>query len=94
MYTMIVRMSLDPTRLDQVDRHFHEDVVPWATRGDGFVSGRWLRSADGKQGLGILVFESERAAKVAAEGPRRYATVADRAWNIDEVVLFDQVAEA
>ena len=94
MYTMIVRMSLDPARLDEVDRHFEQDVVPWAKRGDGFVDGRWLRSADGKQGLGIVVYESEQAAQAAADGPRRYARVDGRAWNIDEVVLFDQVAEA
>jgi hypothetical protein len=94
MYTMIVRMSLDPSRLDQVDRHFHDDVVPWAKRGAGFISGRWLRSADGKQGLGIVTYSSQQDAETAATGPLRYAQVEGRAWNIDEVTLFEQVADA
>lgn len=91
MCTLVVRMTLDPARLDDVDRHLEQDVAPWARRQAGFRTGRWLRSADGKQGMGVMVFESEQAARAAAEGPRHHAPVDGRAWNIDEVELFDQV---
>ena len=42
MNTMVVRMTLDPTRNAQVDRHFHDDVVPNAKRQASFVSGQWV----------------------------------------------------
>lgn len=94
MHTMIVRMTLDPDRLPEVDRHFAQDVVPWASRQDGFVGGRWLRSADGTQGLGIVVFDSARSVAAAAEGPRGYLPDEARAWNVADVTLFEQVAQA
>ena len=94
MHTMIVRMVLDPARLREVDRHFEQDVVPWANQQDGFVSGRWLRSADGTQGLGIVVFDSAQAAATAAAGPRAQRPDHTRAWNIADVVVFEQVTQA
>jgi hypothetical protein len=94
MHTMIVRMTLDPARLPEVNRHFEQDVVPWARRQDGFVGGRWLRSADGRQGLGIVVFDSAQAASAAAAGPRGQQPDDTRAWNVAEVVVFEQVAQA
>jgi hypothetical protein len=33
----------------------------------GFKSGTWLRSVDGNTGYGVLLFESEKDAKAAAE---------------------------
>ena len=93
MHTMIVRMTLDPARLPEVDRHFEQDVVPRANRQAGFVGGRWLRSADGTQGLGIVVFDSAAAA-AAANGPRGQQPDPARAWNVAEVVVFEQVARA
>jgi quinol monooxygenase YgiN len=50
MYTMVVQMSTDPSRVEQVARHLREDVVKFAKQQPGFVSGQWLRSADGSGG--------------------------------------------
>lgn len=94
MNTLIVRMSLDPACGAEVLRHFEQDVVPWAKRQPGFVSGQWLRTADGEQGMGVLVFESAEAANAAAEGPRRYVRDEARPWNIESVTVFEQVARA
>ncbi|HEY3922976.1 MAG TPA: hypothetical protein VGL75_00270 [Acidothermaceae bacterium] len=92
MNTMLVTMTLDPARSDEVERHFRDDVAPWATRQPGFVSGQWL--SGGVQGFGIVVFDSQEHADAAAVGPRSAPSVEGRAWNTDSVVVFDQVAKA
>jgi hypothetical protein len=94
MHTMLVSMTLDPARSDDVDRHFREDVAPWATRQPGFVTGQWLRLSGGAQGFGIVVFDSQEHADAAAVGPRSAPRVDGRAWNTDSVVVFDQVISA
>jgi hypothetical protein len=94
MNTMLVTMTLDAARGDEVDRHFREDVAPWATRQPGFVSGQWLRLLGGTQGFGIVVFDSQEHADAAAVGPRSAPRVEGRAWNTDSVVVFDQVVDA
>lgn len=70
MNTMIVTMALDPTRTDEVDRHFRNDVAGWARTRPGFVDGRFLRSEDGARGMGVVTFASAQEAAAAAAGPR------------------------
>ena len=94
MHAMLVHMALDPARGADVQRHFDQDVVPWAKKQAGFVSGCWLRSGDGEQGLGMVLFESEAAAAAAAAGPTRAPRVDGRAWNIDRVTVFAVAASA
>ena len=76
MHTMVVRMSIDPARADEAARHLREDVVAWARQQPGFVNGQWLRSPDGSEGIGVVVFASGDAAASAARGPRSYPPTA------------------
>jgi hypothetical protein len=94
MHTIVVRMSIDPARVHEAERHLREDIVYWARQQAGFVSGQWLRSADGSEGLGVVVFDSEQAASTAASGPRSYPRDEERAWNVDSVTVYGQVATA
>lgn len=94
MHTLVVQMSTDPSRPEEVARHFREDVTGWAKRQPGFVTGQWLRSPDGQAGLGVVVFASEEAASAAAQGPRSYARDDDRAWNIENVTVYQQLTTA
>jgi hypothetical protein len=91
---MVVTMTVDAARGDEVDRHFREDVRPWAQRQPGFVSAQWLRLPDGNRGMGVVTFESETAAREAAQGPSRAPRVDGRAWNTDSVEVFAVVAQA
>lgn len=93
MHTLVVRMSTDPSRAEEVTRHL-EDVAGWAQRQPGFVTGQWLGSLDGRAGIGVVVFDSEDAASKAAQGPRGYRRVDDRAWNIEDVTVYEQLAAA
>jgi len=92
MNTMIVTMALDPARTDDVDRHFRDDVAAWARTRPGFVDGHFLRSEDGKRGIGVVTFASAQEAAAAAAGPR--SAPPGPAWSIESVELFEQVEQA
>jgi hypothetical protein len=92
VHTMIVTMTLDPTQPAEVDRHFRQDVAPWAKAQPGFSAGSWLRSPDGTRGLGVVTFTSAEAAASAAVGPR--AARPGPAWSVDSVEVFDQLHHA
>jgi hypothetical protein len=94
MNVMLVSLKLDPSRIEEVDRHLREDVVSWATRQTGFVSGQWLRRVDGQQGLGLVVFATEDQANAAADGPRSQPSLQGRAWNTESVAIFELVVQA
>ena len=94
MHTMVVEMSIDPSRTDAVTRHFREDIVSWASQQPGFVSGQWLLDPGHSQGIGVVVFASEDTANAAARGPRSYPRDDDQAWNIEDVTVYEQVTSA
>jgi len=94
MYTVVVRMSVDPARAGEVVRHLREDVTGWARRQPGFVSGQWLSRDGGTEALGVVVFASLADADRAAQGPRGYRRDGARAWNIEDVTLYEQAASA
>jgi hypothetical protein len=91
---MVVHMSIDPSRSGVVTRHLREDIVGWARQQPGFLSGQWLLGPGGNQGLGVVVFASEAAAAAAAQGPRSFPRDQDRAWNVENVTIYEQVTSA
>ena len=92
MHTMVIQMSTDPSRTDAVAHHLREDIVSWARQQPGFVSGQWLLGPGHDQGIGVVVFTTEDAANAAAQGPRSYRHDDSRAWNIEDVAVYQQVA--
>ena len=94
MYTMVVNMSIDPARSEVVARHLREDIVSWARQQPGFVSGQWLLSPGDRQGMGVVVFGSRDAAAAAAQGPRGFPRDDGRAWNVEDVTVYEQVTTA
>lgn len=92
MNTVIVTMTLDPTRIDDVDRHFRDDVAVWARTRPGFVDGRFLPNEDGTRGMGVVTFESRAQAAAAAVGPRQAPP--SRHGRSSRWELFEQVEQA
>lgn len=85
-------MVLDPRRGDSVLRAVRDEVLPWVRRLPGFTTGRWLRSEDQGCCLVVLDFETlEEARSVAAIMAAETGDPA-RAWNVEKVVLADQIA--
>jgi hypothetical protein len=94
MHTMVVQMSIDPSRTEVVTSHLREDIVSWARQQPGFVSGQWLLGPGQDHGLGVVVFASEDAAAAAAHGPRSFPRDESRAWNVEDVTVYQQVTSA
>ena len=94
MHTMVVQMSIDPSRTEVVTRHLREDIVSWARQQPGFVSGQWLLGPGQNHGMGVVVFASEDAAAAAAQGPRSFPRDERRAWNVEDVTVYKQVTSA
>jgi hypothetical protein len=65
MYAVLVKVSISDVENSQ--KELRETVVPRMSQSPGFVAGYWTRSKDGSNGRSMLVFESEEAARAAAE---------------------------
>jgi hypothetical protein len=65
MHAVVVRVKIGDVEIAR--KGLREQVVPRVTQAPGFVAGYWTGSEDGHDGLSMLVFESEDAARAAAE---------------------------
>ena len=65
MHAVVVRVSIGD--VESAEKGLREKVVPAVSGAPGFVAGYWTRSDDGGNGLSMLVFESEDAARAVAE---------------------------
>ncbi len=65
MHAVVVRVSINAP--DNAQKELNERVVPAVSQAPGFVAGYWTRADDGSNGQSMLVFESEDAARNAAE---------------------------
>jgi hypothetical protein len=68
MHAVLVKVSIDDVEGSQ--KELRESVVPRVSQLPGFVAGYWTRSDDGSNGRSMLVFESEEAARTAADRVR------------------------
>jgi hypothetical protein len=69
--------------------HLHENVVPEWSQAPGFVAGYWTRKGDSR--TGIVIFESEDAAKAMSEG---VGSMAPAEVTIEDVEVREVVAHA
>ena len=67
MYAVVVRSTLND--FDRATKDLRERVVPSATQRPGFVGAQWVR-LDESTGTSMLTFETEEAARGAAEALR------------------------
>lgn len=64
MHAVVVNVSIhDPEAGEQ---NLRNEVVPRVSQAPGFVAGYWMRR-EGDKGLGVIVFESEEAARQMSE---------------------------
>jgi hypothetical protein len=64
MHAVVVRSTLHD--FEQATRVLREEGIPRLSQAPGFVSGQWVR-LDESTGTSMLTFESEDAARAAAE---------------------------
>jgi heme-degrading monooxygenase HmoA len=73
MHAVVVKVTIGD--FETARKGLREQVMPRASNAPGFVAGYWTRSDDGRDGLSMVVFDSEDAARAAAEQIRSGAVV-------------------
>jgi hypothetical protein len=63
MHAVLTKVTIKEQ--ETAESYLREQVVPGAKQAPGFVAGYWIR--DGDVGRGIIVFDSDDAAKAASE---------------------------
>ena len=87
MHAVAVKVTITDAEAGRAG--LERDVVPQTSQAPGFVAGYWMDAGD-NQGRAILVFESEDAARAAAEQVQGRAD----AVTLDSVDVWEVVASA
>jgi hypothetical protein len=69
------------------------EVVPQVSQAPGFVAGYWMRADDGGKGTGVIVFESEDAARAVEQRVQEQTGTRDYV-SLDNVEVREVVANA
>ena len=90
MHAVVARVSIWGD-LETAQQLLRDQVIPRVSQAPGFVAGYWTRSDDGRDGLSMIVFDSEEGARHAAQmiqGPEamRPETVTVESVEVREVV--------
>ena len=88
MHAVVVRVTVHDFEAGLAN--LRSEVVPRVSQAPGFVAGYWLRPVD-EQGLGVIVFESEEAARNVAE---QVQASPDDAVTLESVEVREVVAHA
>jgi heme-degrading monooxygenase HmoA len=91
MHAVVVRVSIGDAEI--AEKGLREKVVPAVSSAPGFVAGYWTRSDDGSNGLSMLVFESEDAARAVAERFRG-GTIIPETVTVSRVEIREVVTSA
>jgi hypothetical protein len=90
MHGVIVKVNIKET--DAATERLKSEIVPRVSSAPGFVNGYWLRSDDGKNGLSVVLFDSEDSARAGAEMARQ--AVPTDVVTLDEIEVREVVASA
>jgi hypothetical protein len=68
MHAIVTRVSVQDA--ETATKNLREEIVPGVSQAPGFVAGYWVRLEGGDEGCSVIAFESEEAARAAAERVR------------------------
>jgi hypothetical protein len=86
MHAVVVRVKIDD--IGPAEEYLKSEIVPRVSQAPGLVAAYWSRSDDGSNGLSMIVFESEEAARGVADQvvPPEEAPVTVEGVEVREVV--------
>ena len=97
-HALVANVDLEGRDFAEAEKVLNAEVIPAVKQAPGFQSGVWLRSPDGKVGMGIVVFDTEANAKAAEQAVRMAETVegilASLSRTEDRVLLDGTVTDA
>jgi hypothetical protein len=94
MHAVMVRVKVDTSREDEARQVLRDVVVPTAKALPGFTRGDWVRALDSDEGLSILLFDSEDAARSAVEQIRSQGPPTGVPVTMQSVTAYEVVEQA
>ena len=91
MHAVVVKVSVKDAPV--ATEFLRETVVPGVSQAPGFVAGYWVRLEGGDEGNSVIVFESEDAARAAAEQVRAGVS-SNEGVTLEDLSLGEVVANA
>jgi hypothetical protein len=91
MHAVVVKVNIQDR--DVATKFLRETIVPRVSQAPGFVAGYWMSLEGGDQGNSVIVFESEDAARAAADQIRENVG-ANPGVTLDAVTVGEVVANA
>jgi hypothetical protein len=91
MHAVVVKVSIEDGSV--ATEFLRETVVPRVSQAPGFVAGYWVRLEGGDEGNSTIVFESEEAARGAAEQIRENVG-SNPGVTLNDVTVGEVVANA
>jgi 2-methylcitrate dehydratase PrpD len=92
MATMLVSVTVDPARADEVVRLLRGEMAPWMRVQPGFVSSHWLLSDDRSHCTILVDFTAEEDARAVADATLALPTHPTRSWNVERVEVTTDLA--
>jgi len=71
MHGLLVELEIEAGRAEEAIAFLTGVAVPMISQGGGFVSGTWMRSADGLHTRSLILYEDQAAADAAADRARQ-----------------------
>jgi hypothetical protein len=91
MHAVVVKVSVQDGPV--ATKFLRETIVPGVSQAPGFVAGYWVRLEGGDEGNSVIAFESEEAARAAAERLRETAG-SNPGVTINDITVGEVVANA
>jgi heme-degrading monooxygenase HmoA len=91
MHAVVVKVNVQDASV--ATENLRESVVPRVKQAPGFVTGYWVRLEGGDEGNSVIVFESEDAARAAADQIRS-AVDSNTGVTLQDIAVGEVVANA
>jgi hypothetical protein len=90
MHAVVARARVESGRADEATAHLQSTVIPRVKEVPGVVAGYWTRSSDDEHGTAMVLFETEDAARGAAE---QVPNMAPEYVHFDAIEVLEVVAQ-
>ena len=91
MHAVVTRVSVEDA--GSATEQLRGEVVPRVSQAPGFVAGYWVRLEGADEGISVIAFESEDAARAAADQIRQ-AVEGNTGVSLKDVTVGEVVANA
>ena len=93
MHAVVVKVSIQEGQGPEATEFLRGTIVPRVSQAPGFVAGYWVRLEGGDEGNSVIVFETEDAARSAADQIREN-TSSNPGVTLNDVTVGEVVANA